>query len=95
MDQAAIQSSALKLKDLLDRYAKSDASARTLRGTLRRYIDAALDGKITTPAEWGDIPGGHLFLEGTLGKYPDLEEAFATFRIEITGKRAFVDQLSK
>ncbi len=40
---------------------------------------------MNAPLPWGDIPGGRYFNEGSLRRYPELEQAFARFRIEATG----------
>jgi hypothetical protein len=42
-------------------------------------------GQIRTPMEWRDIPGRYLFTEEGLQQYAALEQAFAEFKIELTG----------
>ena len=42
-------------------------------------------GALNAPLPWGDIPGGRYFNEGSQRRYPELEQAFARFRIEATG----------
>ncbi|WP_160167805.1 hypothetical protein [Vibrio campbellii] len=44
-----------------------------------------MSGEITSPLRWSDVPCGYLFVEGALGKYKDLEEAYADFKVEVTG----------
>lgn len=95
MDQVAIKSTALTLQEMLNRYARTDAAARELQKVVQRYIDAALSGKLTVAVQWEDIPGTYLFLEGPLGKYRELEAAYSSFKVEITGKRKFVTEVMK
>jgi hypothetical protein len=95
VDQAALKSAALTLQEALVRYETNDATAREFRKVMQPYIDAALGGNLRTPVQWQDIPGSYLFLEGPLGNYRDLEAAYATFKVEITGKRKWVSEVMK
>ncbi|MDE1150391.1 MAG: hypothetical protein PW843_27910 [Azospirillaceae bacterium] len=85
MDQALIKQTSIALEDLLKIYAKNDPEAQSLFGALKPIIDDAKAGKIQSPMDWGDVPGGWFFMEGTLRKYRDLESAFSKFQIEVTG----------
>lgn len=95
MDQVRIAGAAQQLEHILNTYAQGDAEVRSLKNALTRLIERAKGREISSPLSWADIPGGYLFTEGNLGKYKDLEEAFATFRIEVTGRRDLVTQLMK
>ena len=85
MNILSVKDTASRLEDLLRRYAATDVEAQSLLSTLSALIVDARSGRITHPLEWRDIPGSRSFTEGGLGKYGDLETAFADFRIEITG----------
>ena len=85
MNQALIGRTAGELDQLLRRYASSDAAARALLSAIETLLDDARAGHVVAPMEWGDVPGDHAFFEGGLGRFPDLESAYASFKIEITG----------
>lgn len=85
MNRNRLKTRARELEALLKKYAHSDSEADSLLRSLSHQIEEAKNEDITMPMEWRDISGSWLFLEGTLRKYPDLEAAFAQFRIEVTG----------
>ncbi|AQR70476.1 hypothetical protein BZG29_20755 [Janthinobacterium sp. LM6] len=85
MDQPRLQASAAELEQLLTRLAPADGEVADLRSALEPLLALAGSGALTTPLPWGDIPGGRYFTEGGLRRYPELERAFARFRIEATG----------
>lgn len=101
MDQILLAKSAEKLKEILIKYSSTDAGALALFDALLGLIDDGRTGKIRAPIEWRDIPGAYHFTEGDLGKYSDLETAFAEFKIEATGgespvlKRLRLNQFTK
>lgn len=85
MDSEKIKIAAVRLEGLLLGYSRHDGEVTNLLNALRPLLVKAKDGRIFSPMEWRDIPGGVLFTEGLLRKYRDLEDAFAEFRIELTG----------
>lgn len=85
MDQQRLQSRAAELEQLLARLASADAEVADLRSALEPLLALAGSSALSAPLPWGDIPGGRYFTEGGLRRYPELEQAFARFRIEATG----------
>ncbi|MBW3507734.1 MULTISPECIES: hypothetical protein [Janthinobacterium] len=85
MDQQSLQARAAELEQVLGRLAGADTEVADLRSALEPLLALAGSGALTAPLAWGDIPGGRYFNEGSLRRYPELEQAFARFRIEATG----------
>lgn len=85
MDQQQLRASALELGQLLARDAPSHAEAAGLRSALGALLAQAMAGTIVAPLAWGEIPGARLVTEGSLRRLPELEQAYARFRIEATG----------
>ena len=85
MDQQRLQALATELEQLLARLASADAEVADLRSAVEPLLALAGSGALSAPLAWGDIPGGRYFTEGSLRRYPALEQAFARFRIEATG----------
>ena len=85
MDQQRLQASAAELEQWLARLAPADGEVADLRSALEPLLALAGSGALSAPVPWGDIPGGRYFTEGGLRQYPELEQAFARFRIEATG----------
>lgn len=85
MDQQALQARAVELEQLLARLAPRDAEAADLHSVLRPLLAQAMAGTLSMPLAWGAIPGARLFTEGSLRRLPELEQAYARFRIEATG----------
>ncbi|MCC7700890.1 hypothetical protein IGS59_01460 [Janthinobacterium sp. GW460P] len=85
MDQQRLQAHAAELAQLLARLAPADGEVADLRSALEPLLALAGSGALSAPLPWGDIPGGRYFTEGGLRQYPELEQAFARFRIETTG----------
>ncbi len=52
---------------------------------LRSLLDSAKTRSLTIPLEWGQIPGLYRYTEHGLQRYKDVEHAYASFSIEITG----------
>ena len=84
MDQLKIERKAKCLWRLLKQHSETDATAAEALNSLKKLLENAMSGKITSPLQWGDVPCGYLFVEGALGKYKGLEEAYAEFKVEIT-----------
>lgn len=85
MNQQRLQALAAELEQLLARLASADAEVADLRSAVEPLLALAGSGALSAPLPWGDIPGGRYFTEGSLRRYPELELAFARFRIEATG----------
>ncbi|OEZ58412.1 hypothetical protein [Janthinobacterium lividum] len=85
MDQQRLQAHAAELEQLLARLGPADGEVADLRSALEPLLALAGSGALSAPLPWGDIPGGRYFTEGGLRQYPELEQAFARFRIEATG----------
>ncbi|OEZ86467.1 hypothetical protein JAB6_16260 [Janthinobacterium sp. HH104] len=85
MDQSRLQACTTELEQLLARLAGADTEVADLRSALEPLLALAGNGGLSAPLPWGDIPGGRYFNEGSLRCYPELEQAFARFRIEATG----------
>ena len=85
MDQQRLQACAAELQQWLARLAPGDMEVADLRSALEPLLALAGSGALSAPLPWGDIPGGRYFTEGGLRRYPELEQAFARFRIEATG----------
>ena len=85
MDIKKLKNYASKLETVLNQYSASDREVKLLSESLKDHIEMAKQGKITAPLEYQSVPGSYFFNEGNLRKYADLEEAYAEFRIEITG----------
>lgn len=85
MEQQRLQTLATELEQLLARLALVDGEVADLRSAVEPLLVLAGSGALSAPLPWGDIPGGRYFTEGGLRQYPELEQAFARFRIEATG----------
>ncbi len=64
---------------------RNDPEVRAFYRCIAPTILEATTGNLPTSLEWSDIPCGRYFTEGTLQRLPDLEDAFAEFRIALTG----------
>ena len=73
-----------KLERALMKY-KKDNEAGALADSLRDLVERAKQGSIKEPIDYGKVPGSYFFNEGRLRQYPDLEEAYAEFKLEVTG----------
>ncbi|MEN4748789.1 hypothetical protein ABEH28_03250 [Pseudomonas sp. Ps21-P2] len=85
MSNNKLHAAALNLETHLKAYADLDAEAAELYAELKPLLKLVMEGAITTPWEWGQIPGRYRFSERGLQAYEALEQAFATFCIELTG----------
>jgi hypothetical protein len=85
MDKFLLKQAAEELERLLAKYAATDSLAAALRrGELAKLIDDARHERIAAPLEWQAVPGGYPISEGAWRQYPDLEHAYAVFKIGIT-----------
>jgi len=85
MNTKDLQISAGKLEEALIAFSQKDVEASALYADLKPLLKLVKDGVITTPWEWGQIPGRYRLSERGLQTYEQLEQAFATFCIELTG----------
>jgi hypothetical protein len=85
MDKDLLKEKAEHLKSLLVKYSSVDNDANALLLGLTSMLDAALNERIDSPVEWRVIPGAYQFNESSLRQHRDLEEAYAEFKIEMTG----------
>lgn len=85
-----------KLWDLLLKYRDQEAEADLCFKALEPLLKEAAQEKMVQPLF--DIPCGYYFHEGSLRKYPDLEEAYSNFAVLARGQdsqaiQQFVDSL--
>ena len=85
MEKDLLKAKAIRFERLLSNYSKSKDEVCELFRMPSMLMEASKLMNVATPLEWRDIPGGIFFTEGNLTKFPDLEQAFAEFRIELTG----------
>lgn len=85
MDKFLISKSAEALRKLLDHYSEVDEEAAKLKIALKNILENEKNGEITSALKWNEIPGKFYFTEGNLRNYQDLEDAYADFKIEVTG----------
>ena len=85
MNIEKLKEKALKLRAAIDALKAQDPAAAKLAVELEPLLVLAETGQIRTPMEWRDIPGRYLFTEEGLQQYAALEQAFAEFKIELTG----------
>ena len=80
-----LKEKALKLRAAIDALKAQDPATAKLAVELEPLLVLAERDQIRTPMEWRDIPGRYLFTEEGLQQYAALEQAFAEFKIELTG----------
>ena len=84
MDGQNVRGVVETLETVMDQYA-DDGEVQQLAQALipvLAYLKSAPEG---TLLDWAAIPVGRMFEEGGLRRYPDLEDAYACFRIAVTG----------
>ncbi|WP_448102745.1 hypothetical protein [Luteibacter jiangsuensis] len=85
MNKELLKQKAEALKELLQKYSVVNPEAGSVLISLQGLLTKAMNHEISAPIEWVSIPGAYQFNEGSLRQYKDLENAFAEFRIEVTG----------
>lgn len=85
MNKIILKQRASELKEIGERYASENGEAKKFLNLMMSLIDQAISEKISAPLTWSDIPGALYFSEGTLQKFPELENAYSKFCIELTG----------
>src|ERR1700733_967218 len=85
MNKELLKQKAEALTRLLHKYSLVNPEAESVLMSLQGLLTEAMNHEISAPIEWRSIPGAYQFNEGSLRQYKDLEDAFAEFRIEVTG----------
>ena len=85
MDQTALHESAKRLDELIRVYTSSNKNVVLLYKQLARLIEDACAGRVKAPLDFGRIPGDRIFSETDLSQLKDLEDAFAKFKLELSG----------
>lgn len=87
IDQEALYVKASRLQTLLNDLSSSLEAARALRAVLSPLLASAINRQVTVPWE-RNIPGGYMvWVNGSFHEFPEVEEAFAQFQIEISDGR--------
>ena len=84
MNQALLKQKADRLRAELLR-ASSNPHAVDLQNALSELLDQVDAGAIKSDLEWEDVPGGRLFSDGPLHDNHALGDAYADFKLLITG----------
>ena len=85
MRQDILRDKAITLQKLLQKYAAQSKQAKDALNMLDVLLKGGISGKLTKKVDWADVPCSYMFLDGELGAFKDLENAYATFKAEITG----------
>ena len=86
MRQDLLRDKAITLQNSLQKYASQSTEAEEALSSLRVLLKQAITGQITKEMDWKDVPCGYMFLDSELVGFTDLSEAYADFKIEVTGK---------
>lgn len=85
MNQVKLKKLTQRLWGLLEKYSRTDDTAMLVTNTLRKQFKEVMAGNVLAPLSWEQVPCGYFFTEDMLGKYKDLEEAYADYKVAITG----------
>ncbi|WP_346830264.1 hypothetical protein ABDX87_24860 [Pseudomonas abietaniphila] len=85
MNLTLLKAKAIALEAQLQLHAPLDPEAIRLWSALKPLLTLAKAEQISQPLETREVPGRYLFTEKNLQQYGELEEAYATFAIELTG----------
>lgn len=77
IDIERLKMSVVTLKELLFSYSEQDSLARTCLNELEPIFNEIEAGKPKAP--YDEIPCGRYFVDGALGNYTDLSEAYSIF----------------
>lgn len=86
MNQADLKLAAEHLQQVAE--ALIDSGHREVEpflAALRPLVEQAINQRITVEMAWGQVPGHWLMSETSLRGLPQLETAYAEFKIQITG----------
>lgn len=92
MDQSKIRDLAIFLEKSASTY-KQDDDVKKLMYSLEELIDRAKKMKINQPVDY--VPGDYFFTEKNCSSYPDLENAYSKFKLQITMEKSEYDDLIK
>ena len=82
INKPKLKEAALNLRNVLHRHGEHVSG---LQNALASLIEEAIQEKIEKPYDWRYVPGGRFFTEGKGREFEGLEDAYATFKIQITG----------
>lgn len=86
MNLELLREKALKLDELLKKYAPVDKEAALLQSTIDPWVQSVLAGRVKSPVPAAKIPGDRFIMESSLmEKHIDLVNAFGEFAIELSG----------
>jgi hypothetical protein len=85
VNMASLKDTADRLDALLRLYSKSNQQVEILYRQLSSFISDASSGKIKSPVDLRQIPCSRMFTETDLPALPGLEDAFAKFKLEVSG----------
>lgn len=96
IDLEALRKDARRLWDLLERYSPLEKDAGLCLSELKPILTEVMNANVTTP--YKRIPCGWYFVEGSLRKFSDLEEAYAAFAFRAEGHdadavKALIDEI--
>ncbi|MBB6246491.1 hypothetical protein HDE80_001528 [Rhodanobacter sp. A1T4] len=83
MDQGELRQAA----ENFERVARQMSVTVPLAETMLRGMDSVIARvkaeEINSPMEWHEIPFGYLSADGELSAYPELEDAYANFKLKL------------
>lgn len=85
MNKAELRRAAVSLEKELDKELSLPSDLKHLRKSLKAVIGKSVRMEINSPVEESSIPGAYQFNEGVMREFPDLEEAYIEFRIQLSG----------
>ncbi len=85
MNKTELRRAAKSLEEELDKERSLPSGLKHLRKSLKPVIGKAVRMEINSPVEESSIPGAYQFNEGIMRDFPDLEEAYVEFRIQLSG----------
>ena len=84
LDLPYLQNKCEKLRESLQSYSSREPDAALCLRELTPLFDQVMSGQIFVPRK-GAAPCGYYFHEGSLRKYPILEDAYANFSMALQG----------
>lgn len=85
MDQIALKKAAENLEYKLRDNDLVTVQLKFLYDSLKPLLNSAKNMKIVHPIDESNIPGSYQYNEGVMRDLPDVEEAYAEFRIQLSG----------
>ena len=90
MDQVKLKAVVAELQALLIQHAGENEAVDALHKRILPMLVAAEAGQIATPVPWMDVPGSRPFAEGEYAELPDVEDAYARFKMLVTGSESLM-----